>query len=64
MGSSDNLQPQAIGLIFAFPSVATVAVALRLLSRTLTKSFAAGQFSILVFFFFLPISAMVLTNYR
>jgi hypothetical protein len=42
MGSSDNLQPQAIGLIFAFPSLATVAVALRLYSRTLTKSFAAG----------------------
>lgn len=44
MGSSDNLQPQAIALIFAFPCFATVAVALRLYSRTLTKSFAAGQF--------------------
>ncbi|CAI7652910.1 unnamed protein product [Penicillium crustosum] len=41
MSSSDNLQPQAIALIFAFPCFATVAVALRLYSRTLTKSFAA-----------------------
>lgn len=41
--AGDNLQPQAIGLIFAFPALATVAVALRLYSRTLTKSFGAGQ---------------------
>lgn len=46
MGSSDNLQPQAIGLIFAFPCFATVAVALRVYSRTLMKSFAAGQFNV------------------
>lgn len=46
MGSSDNLQPQAIALIFAFPCFATVAVALRLYTRTLTKSFAAGQFNV------------------
>lgn len=45
--ATDNLQPQAIGLIFAFPALATVAVALRLYSRTLTKSFGAGQLSIL-----------------
>ncbi|KAF9248238.1 hypothetical protein DTO013E5_5258 [Penicillium roqueforti] len=41
MGSNDNLQSQAIGLIFAFPCFASAAVALRLYSRTLTKSFAA-----------------------
>lgn len=45
MGSNDNLQSQAIGLIFAFPCFASAAVALRLYSRTLTKSFAAGQFN-------------------
>lgn len=43
MGSSDNLQSQAIGLIFAFPCLATVAVALRIYSRMLTRSFGAGQ---------------------
>ncbi|KAJ5811224.1 hypothetical protein N7447_010740 [Penicillium robsamsonii] len=48
MGSSDNLQPQAIGLIFAFPCFASVAVALRLYSRTLTKSFAADDWVICV----------------
>lgn len=48
MSSSDNLQPQAIALIFAFPCFATVAVALRLYSRTLTKSFAAGQSNVAI----------------
>ncbi|KAJ5627617.1 hypothetical protein N7490_009845 [Penicillium lividum] len=41
MGSNDNLQAQAIGLIFGFPALATVAVALRVYSRTLTRSFGA-----------------------
>ncbi|OQE42114.1 hypothetical protein PENCOP_c004G05862 [Penicillium coprophilum] len=48
MDSSDNLQPQAIGLIFAFPCFASVAVALRLYSRMLTKSFAADDWVICV----------------
>jgi hypothetical protein len=62
MGSSDNLQPQAIGLIFAFPSVATVVVALRLYSRTLTKSFAAGKFKIRLLAF--PVRTKNLTYCR
>ncbi|KGO64306.1 hypothetical protein PEX1_046550 [Penicillium expansum] len=48
MASSDNLQGQAIGLIFAFPCFASVAVALRLYSRTLTQSFAADDWVICV----------------
>ncbi|KAJ5963703.1 uncharacterized protein N7479_003579 [Penicillium vulpinum] len=48
MGSSDSLQPQAIGLIFAFPCFASAAVALRLYSRSLTKSFAADDWVICV----------------
>ncbi|KAJ5890289.1 hypothetical protein N7504_011099 [Penicillium tannophilum] len=48
MGSSNNLQPQAIGLIFAFPSLATVAVALRIYSRTLTRSFGADDWFIYI----------------
>ncbi|KGO66971.1 hypothetical protein PITC_038510 [Penicillium italicum] len=48
MGSSDSLQPQAIGLIFAFPSFASAAVALRLYSRTLTQSFAADDWVICI----------------
>jgi hypothetical protein len=43
MGSSDNLQPQAISLVLAFPCVATAAVTLRVYSRMLTRSFGAGQ---------------------
>lgn len=43
MAPEDNLQSQAIGLIFGFPAVATVAVALRLYSRTLTRTFGAGK---------------------
>ncbi|OJJ43547.1 hypothetical protein ASPZODRAFT_145902 [Penicilliopsis zonata CBS 506.65] len=46
MRSSDNLQAQAIGLIFAFPAVATAAVALRIYSRTLTRTFAADDWVI------------------
>ncbi|KAJ5338899.1 hypothetical protein N7452_005627 [Penicillium brevicompactum] len=46
--AGDNLQPQAIGLIFAFPALATVAVALRLYSRTLTKSFGADDWVICI----------------
>jgi hypothetical protein len=39
----DNLQAQAIGMIFAFPAVATVAVLLRVYIRLWTRSFAAGK---------------------
>ncbi|KAJ5106517.1 hypothetical protein N7456_003192 [Penicillium angulare] len=46
MGSSDSLQPQAIGLIFGFPAVATAAVALRIYSRALTRSFGADDWVI------------------
>ncbi|CAI7578900.1 unnamed protein product [Penicillium viridicatum] len=59
MGSSDNLQPQAIALIFAFPCFATVAVALRLYTRTLTKSFAADDWTELLYN---PILALVKTS--
>ncbi|KAJ5753264.1 hypothetical protein N7520_010181 [Penicillium odoratum] len=48
MGSGDNLQPQAIGLIFGFPALATVAVALRVYSRTLTRSFGADDWVIYI----------------
>ena len=39
----DNLQAQAITLIFIFPVAATIALALRLYSRTLTRTFASGM---------------------
>ncbi|KAL4767975.1 hypothetical protein BDW60DRAFT_211469 [Aspergillus nidulans var. acristatus] len=39
----DNLQAQAIGMIFAFPAVATVAVLLRVYIRLWTRSFAADD---------------------
>ncbi|PWY85074.1 hypothetical protein BO70DRAFT_370587 [Aspergillus heteromorphus CBS 117.55] len=40
MTSSDNLQSQVIGLILAFPAVATVAVVLRICSRIYIANFA------------------------
>ncbi|PYI01106.1 hypothetical protein BO78DRAFT_411746 [Aspergillus sclerotiicarbonarius CBS 121057] len=46
MTSSDNLQSQAIGLIFAFPAVATLAVALRIYSRLYTGGFALDDWII------------------
>lgn len=39
----DNLQAQAIALIFIFPVAATIALALRLYSRSLTRTFASGE---------------------
>ncbi|KAL4900865.1 hypothetical protein BDW74DRAFT_182450 [Aspergillus multicolor] len=42
----DNLQAQAIGMIFAFPAVATVAVLLRVYIRVWTRSFAADDWVI------------------
>ncbi|KAB8231606.1 uncharacterized protein BDW43DRAFT_281943 [Aspergillus alliaceus] len=44
--SSDNLQPQAIALIFAFPAVATIVVALRIYIRVWTRTFAADDWVI------------------
>ncbi|KAL4762092.1 uncharacterized protein BDW70DRAFT_149544 [Aspergillus foveolatus] len=44
----DNLQVQAIGMIFAFPAVATVAVLLRAYIRLWTRSFAADDWVICV----------------
>lgn len=38
----DNLQAQAIGLIFGFPAAATVVVLLRVYIRVWMRSFAAG----------------------
>ncbi|KAK1148038.1 hypothetical protein N8T08_010672 [Aspergillus melleus] len=46
MAPKDNLQSQAIGLIFGFPAVATVAVALRLYSRLLTRTFGPDDWVI------------------
>lgn len=39
----DNLQAQAIGLIFGFPVAATVVVLLRVYIRVWMRSFAAGM---------------------
>ncbi len=39
----DNLQAQAIGLIFGFPAAATVVVLLRVYIRVWMRSFAAGK---------------------
>lgn len=39
----DNLQAQAIGLIFGFPAAATVVVLLRVYIRVWMRSFAAGM---------------------
>lgn len=39
----DNLQAQAIGLIFGFPAAATVVVLLRVYIRAWMRSFAAGM---------------------
>lgn len=39
----DNLQAQAIALIFIFPVAATIALTLRLYSRSLTRTFASGN---------------------
>lgn len=39
----DNIQWQAIALIFAFPAAATVALALRIYSRFLIRAFAIGM---------------------
>lgn len=45
----DNIQAQAVAIIFVFPAVATLAVALRLYSRALIRAFALGMaLSILV----------------
>lgn len=41
--SHKTIQPLAVGLIFAFPTIATVALALRIYSRSLTRTFAAGK---------------------
>ena len=38
----DNIQAQAIALVFAFPAAATVALALRIYSRALTRTFGSG----------------------
>jgi hypothetical protein len=43
----DNLQAQAIALIFIFPVAATVALALRVYSRSLTRTFASDDLVIL-----------------
>ncbi|ESZ91316.1 hypothetical protein SBOR_8291 [Sclerotinia borealis F-4128] len=42
----DNLQAQALAITFVFPAIATVALALRLFSRSLTRSFAADDWII------------------
>lgn len=39
----DNIQSLVVTLVFVFPVVATIALALRLYSRTLTRNFAAGM---------------------
>jgi hypothetical protein len=39
----DNIQGKAVALIFAFPAVATLALALRVYSRAITRSFASGM---------------------
>lgn len=39
----DNRQAQAFAITFVFPAIATVALFLRLYSRSLTRSFAAGM---------------------
>lgn len=41
--SHDNIQGKAVALIFAFPAVATLALALRVYSRAITRSFASGM---------------------
>jgi hypothetical protein len=38
----DNIQPLTVALIFIFPVIATVSLALRIYSRTLTRTFASG----------------------
>jgi len=38
-----NLQGHAIGITFAFPVLATLAVGLRFYSRSLTRTFGAGM---------------------
>jgi len=39
----DTLQPQALTITFFFPAIATVALALRYYSRSLTRTFASGN---------------------
>lgn len=39
----DSRQAQAFTITFVFPIIATVALALRLYSRSLTRSFGAGM---------------------
>jgi hypothetical protein len=39
----DNLQALSIALTFLFPAAATVSLALRLYSRSLTRTFALGK---------------------
>lgn len=41
--SHDNLRTQALAINYLFPSIGTVAVALRLYSRSLTRSFGSGM---------------------
>lgn len=48
----DNIQWKVIALIFAFPAVATVALALRVYSRAITRSFASGMRSLALIDFF------------
>ncbi|KIM98242.1 hypothetical protein OIDMADRAFT_43326 [Oidiodendron maius Zn] len=43
----DSIQPQAIALVFAFPAAATAALALRIYSRALTRTFGSDDWVIL-----------------
>lgn len=47
----DSRQAQAFAITFVFPAIATVALFLRLYSRSLTRSFAAGMYLLLVVLF-------------
>lgn len=46
MASNESLQPQAIALIFLFPSLASTAVLLRVYVRTTTRTFAIDDWVI------------------